>query len=234
MNASSAAGNVFIKTGNTMFIRPLQNGPVAAEGTKETTLFRKPSGGARSMPAPTPWPTGLEKMPLPMLLQTLGDWQKSATLRIYSNPYLGKICLRRGKVCFASITNLLAPLSPYKAFHRILSWKNGTLKLDWGDPTFQNDEIYEDISVLLRENASRRDELSTSQSQLPPNTHLKVASLPGNIDDLTSPEVDVLQMVMAGKTVQEILDTCAFPDLETYRLLLRLYNQRFLSRIEPA
>jgi hypothetical protein len=228
MNSQSPVENIFGTTGNTAFFRPLRNGLLNGR-IQETSLIRKQPEIPRNIaPPPISWPD-LDQMPVAALIKILGDSRKSATLKIYSKPFLGKICLRAGKICFASITNLLAPISPYKAFHRILMWKTGTLKLEWGESPVQNDEICEEVSVLLQENALRAEELRALQNQFPSQAHLKVDSLPENIKNLAPPELDVLQMAMEGKTVQKVLDTHPFSDLEIYRLLLTLCNNGFVS-----
>ncbi|HZF00605.1 MAG TPA: DUF4388 domain-containing protein [Methylomirabilota bacterium] len=229
MNSQSPVENIFSMTGNTAFIRPLRNGLLNGQ-IRETSLIRKPLPvpSYKTTQTPISWPN-LDQMPVATLLKILGDSRKSATLKIYSQPFLGMIYLRSGKICFASITSLLAPISPYKAFHRILTWKTGTLKLEWGDSPVQSDEICEEVSPLLRENASRAEEVRALQNQFPPQAHLKVDSLPQNIKNLAPPELDVLQMAMEGKTVQEVLDIHPFSDLEIYRLLLGLCNNCFVS-----
>lgn len=225
----SAVENNFVQSGNTVFIRPPRNG-LLHDRISETSLIRKSAimpPPEKTLP-PISWPD-LAQMPPRTLLKILGDARKSAALTVHSAPNLGLIYLRKGKICFACVTPSFAPISTHKAFHRILMWKTGSLKLEWGEPPYQSDEVCEDIVPLLDENAMRTEELGTFENMFPPRTHLKICALPENINRLHPAELDVLQMAMEGRSIQDILDAHPFSDLEVYRTVLALAKAGYIS-----
>lgn len=229
---SPLAEKVFTHPGNTVFIRPPRNG-LFQDRISETSLVRRivATPPVEKALQPISWPD-LIQMPPRTLLKILSDARKSATITIDSTPNIGQIYLRKGKICFALVTPSTAPIPAHKAFHRILMWKAGTLKLQWGEPPYQADEICDEVVPLLDENAARTEELCAFENMFPPQTPLKIRKLPETVRNFEPAELDVLQMAMEGKTIQDILDAHPFSDLEIYRTLLSFVRAGLIGSAE--
>ncbi|MFU8806920.1 MAG: FHA domain-containing protein, partial [Bradymonadaceae bacterium] len=65
----------------------------------------------------------IEEVPLPDLLQLFSTSRKSGVLVILGDD-IGKIFLRTGRVYFATINDDVE-LDPYKAFYRLIAWRQG-------------------------------------------------------------------------------------------------------------
>jgi len=182
------------------------------------------------------WNLDLRNISVPWLLQILANSQRPAILTIRSAPYVGTICVRRGKICSASIADTIVPFHPRKAFYRILEWTQGTVELEWTEPPYQRDEMSEDIKTLLQDSVAKQSQLQGLMMQLPaPETSLQVISPPMDINELTADELQLFEMAMQRKTVQAVLDSYPLPDVEACRLLLDLMNRRFVGGLtEPA
>jgi len=178
------------------------------------------------------WNLDLRNISVPWLLQILANSQRSAILTVRSASHTGTICVRRGKICFASVADTAVPFHPHKAFYRILEWTEGAVELEWTEPSYQHGEISEDIKTLLQESVSRQGQFQALMTQLPPpQTSLQVVSPPLDINELTADELQLFEMAMQRKTVQAVLDSYPLPDVEACRLLLDLMNRRFVGEL---
>jgi len=179
----------------------------------------------------------LEGMSLLTLLRILADSHKTAVIAVQSGSQSGRIFIRNGHVCFASMDNVSTAFPPRKALDRILSWTNGNFDLQWIDPGIHDDELLLEVDVLLEETMRQREELQAVMHKVPPpETRLTVCLQPNaQIKNLLPGELIIFQGALHGETVQGIVDSHPSTDLEVYNLLANLMNSGFIRESEyPA
>jgi|ERR1041384_5445597 pSer/pThr/pTyr-binding forkhead associated (FHA) protein len=171
----------------------------------------------------------IEEIKLPDLLQLLSNSAKSGVLTIRSDPFVGKILLRDGKVYYASLEGNFM-VRPYKALFRMLGWTTGTFELGPPEERPVTEEITDSTTSLLLEGMRHLDEMHLLEGKLPPRSaRLEVsASPPGNLRDLAIEELHVFQLVLHHGTVEGMVDHFPGTDLEAYTCLLSLLRRGFV------
>jgi len=181
----------------------------------------------------------LEGMSLLTLLRILGDSHKTGVIAVQSGTQSGRIFIRNGHVCYASLDNVPAAFPPRKSLHRILAWTSGSFDLQWIDPGIHDDELLEEVDALLRETMRQREVLQeVPQKVPPPETRLTVClQPPAQIKNLLPDELVIFQSALQGETVQGVLDSHPSTDVEVYSLLANLMNSGLICESkypEPA
>ena len=171
----------------------------------------------------------IEEIPLPDLLQLLSTSRKSGVLTIRSDRGVGKICIRKGQVYYASIDDNFA-IRPQKAIYRLLTWLTGAFELDPPDERQVIEEIQEPTEALLMEGMRQLDEVRRLEPDLPaPGSRLAVPTpLAGRLRDLSPEELDIFQLVLDHGSLQAVLDTYGGSDQDAYNHLLALLKREFV------
>jgi pSer/pThr/pTyr-binding forkhead associated (FHA) protein len=171
----------------------------------------------------------LEEVPLPDLLQLFSTSKKTGVM-IVSHRKEGRIYLKQGRVCYASI-DADPNLGPRKAFFRILGWEQGSFVLQPPDNTTFNVEIEEDTEALLMDSMRQLDEFRKFEAELPNGgVRLRLSEpLVAPLHDLNPNELDVLQLAINHGNAREVFDRSLFTDRDTCESLLKLCKLKYLE-----
>lgn len=174
----------------------------------------------------------ISEVPLPDLIQLFGTSQKTGTLVIDRNGILGKIHLDKGQIVYASIDQM-PDLAPLKAIYRILSWEDGTFELLGPEPSEFPELIEMPTEYILMEGLRQLDEIRHLQTKLPPMEAelVVVTPLKARLADLSSDELDIFQLVYDHGTVRALLDKSTLPDLEAFKIFLKLIENQYITKV---
>jgi hypothetical protein len=171
----------------------------------------------------------IEEVPLPDLLQLFSTSRKSGVLVILADD-IGKIYLRQGRCYYATI-NDEADLDPYKAFYRLIAWRQGTFSLEQPtDDTFET-EIEDSIESLMMEGMRQLDEIQNLGPNVPEMQNvLKVKKpLVAPLRGLKPELLDTFQLVLNYETVFRILNKSLVSDLDTMQDIVHLIQNDYVS-----
>lgn len=216
----------------TSIIKLVAMDPGAAAASEAEARARLESNAARRQStanAGRPMSGSVEEIPLPDLLQLLSTSKKSGVLTVRSTGGVGRICLRKGQIYYASIDDNFS-VKPQKAIYRLLHWADGSFELEPPDDRQVIEEITESTEALLMEGMRQLDEMRQISVDLPPlSAHLAVPTpLAGRLRDLSPPELDIFQTVLDHGSVQAVLDQFDGSDLDAYRQLAELLRREFV------
>ncbi len=171
----------------------------------------------------------IEEMSLPDLLQAFENSRKNGVLRIRGGQK-GEIHLRAGQVVFASVDGN-EQVDPRKAFFRMVTWQSGEFELVAAEVREFPREIQDSIQGLLMEGFRIMDELGNLGPDRPPMTASVTAdlSLERPLRDLSPVELDVIQSVLRGGTVQDVVDRAPGDDIQTTKALTELIRKGYVQ-----
>ncbi|MBI3881496.1 MAG: DUF4388 domain-containing protein [Verrucomicrobia bacterium] len=171
----------------------------------------------------------VKEIPIADLLQLLNHMRKSGILMIRNASDTGKIYLREGQICGATINGSCA-VEPRRTFYRLLRWQKGSFELRPAEDEPLRADISDATDSLLLEAAWQHDELIQLESQLPPFESLLALAnpLPGPLRDLTQSEMDICQLVMEHRTLLGVIDHFPGTDFEAYKDLIRLIQRKYV------
>jgi hypothetical protein len=202
---------------------------VRADGTEEATLQPLPTPGPHVTRRPAAMQGRLEEVPLPDLLQLLAASRKTGVLAVGEGAQEAHVHLGEGRVSGCSIGS--APgLAPQKAFARLLGLERGAFELRPPEPPPPRAALDAPLEGLLMEGLRQLDEWRALLPRLPPPGTPVAAAVPppAPLRSLSPEELDVLQLALAGGTVQSLLDRAAQPDSEVAARLLGLAEKGFV------
>lgn len=206
------------------------SGEVPAANLSETEARSKMQVDATRRPPSRSMSGSIEEIPLPDLIQLLSTSRKSGVLVLRSDLGTGKIYLRTGQIYFASIDEGF-DVSPRKAMYRMLSWSTGFFELEPPDDRTVLEEIQDSTEALLMEGMRQMDELKVIGEKLPAPS--AVIALPRPLEprlrDLKPDELDMIQLALAGGTLQSLFDRSKLPDLETAEAIKTLIDKGYLQ-----
>jgi hypothetical protein len=165
----------------------------------------------------------LEEVPLPDLVQMVTSARKSGVLVLKREEEEARIDLREGRLAACRISSAPA-VTDKKAFWRLLAWERGSFELVPPADPLPPATSDEDVQPLLMEGIRQLDEWREQSSRLP-RLEVKVelvVPLEAKLRDLAPEELDVLQAVLPGGTIQSILDCAPQPDVDLARTIGRL------------
>jgi hypothetical protein len=172
----------------------------------------------------------LEEVPLVDLLQLLSTSKKTGAI-VIKGYRGGRVHLRAGKVVSAVI-DADPTLPPKKALYRMVSWTQGGFEFmpQEGELPPMPDEITDPTEHLIMDAMQQGDELA--RGALPaPTAALGIAMpLSPRLRELSSEELDLLQLVHNYGIVQAVLDRAAGSDLEVARKLASLVQRGYLRQ----
>lgn len=164
---------------------------------------------------------------VPDLLQFLCRYGRSGMLRIENMPIAGRVYLRDGHICHASIDD--TTLTPLRALYRIFRWQKGTFVFEQcAVPPF-TDEIDISGDTAILEGLRLMDELRPLEAELPAwDQKLRLSgSLNGMQAGLPPDEMQALLLVMELGTVGRVIDQMP-DDLAAVSALAGLLRRKFV------
>jgi pSer/pThr/pTyr-binding forkhead associated (FHA) protein len=172
----------------------------------------------------------IAEVPLPDLLQLFSASKKSGVLVIRTETDVGKVYLDGGRVVFATINDNF-DVNPIKSFYRILTWEQGTFDMDAPEEREFLEPIEMSTEGLLMEAMRQLDEVRRLSPDMPSmHAQLSVAvPLIPPLRDLSSEELDVLQLAHNYGHVETVLNKSLASDLETSEILVKLFKAGYLN-----
>ena len=174
----------------------------------------------------------IDEVPLPDLLQLFATSKKSGTLVVRTEEDAGRIYLKKGIICYATI-NDLDDLPPIKCIFRMLTWQKGLFDFDPSETKEFAKPVEVTVQEVLMESMRQLDELNEFREQLPPLTAQLLVETPlvRPLRDLTPEDLDVLQLAHNFGKFATVLDRSESTDVDTARVVLKLIDNHYL-RIE--
>jgi hypothetical protein len=174
----------------------------------------------------------IDEVPLPDLLQLFATSKKSGTLVVRTEEDVGRIYLKKGVICYATI-NDLDDLPPIKCIFRMLTWQKGLFDFDPSETKEFNKPVDITVQEVLMESLRQLDELNQFREQLPPlSARLAVETpLVRPLRDLNPEDLDVLQLAHNFGKLGTVLDRSESSDVDTARIVLKLIDNHYL-RVE--
>lgn len=199
------------------------NEPVVETRSRSGSARKATVTSARSMAGT------IDEIPLPDLLQLLSTSKKSGVLEIQNDDCIGRIFMRQGQVCYATIDDRTY-IKPQKAIYRMLVWDRGAFELNPPDERDFDDELNIPTEGLLMEAMRQLDEIRRLEDELPPpGSELALASPMGKpLRELQPEQLDMVQVVNDQRRLRDVLDHSPTPDLETYEALLKLMRDKVI------
>jgi hypothetical protein len=172
----------------------------------------------------------IAEVPLPDLLQLFSASKKSGVLVIRTDTDVGKVYLDGGRVVFATINDNY-DVNPIKSFYRILTWEQGTFDMEAPEEREFMEPIEMSTEGLLMEAMRQLDEvrrLSPDMPAMQAQLSLAVPLIPP-LRDLSSEELDVLQLAHNYGHVETVLNKSLASDLETSEIVVKLLKAGYLN-----
>ncbi|HSM94052.1 MAG TPA: DUF4388 domain-containing protein [Anaeromyxobacteraceae bacterium] len=171
----------------------------------------------------------LEEVPLPDLVQMVSSARKSGVLVLKRDEEEGRIDLREGRLAGCRLSSAPA-VGDRKAFWRLLAWDGGAFELVPPPDPLPLATADEEVQALLMEGLRQLDEWRAQSAHLPRLDVRVEAALPmaPRLRDLGPGELDVLQAVLTGGTVQSILDRAPEPDVEVAKAIAGLIERGYV------
>ncbi len=171
----------------------------------------------------------LEEVPLPDLVQMVTSARKSGVLVLKHDEEEARIDLREGRLAGCRLSSAPA-VTDRKAFWRLLAWERGSFELVPPPDPLPPAAVDEDVAPLLMEGLRQLDEWREASSRLP-RLEVKVelvVPLEPRLRDLSPEELDVLQAVLPGGTIQSILDCSPSADVELAKAIGKLLERGYV------
>ncbi len=195
--------------------------PAGAQATPPVIVTRTRSQAAMS--------GKLEEVPLPDLVQMVTSARKSGVLVLKRDEDEARIDLREGRLAGCRLSS--APVvTDKKAFWRLLAWERGSFELVPPPDPLPPASVDEDVAPILMEGIRQLDEWREQSSRLP-RLEVKVevvVPLEPKLRDLAPEELDVLQSVLPGGTIQSILDCSPDADVELAKAIGKLIERGYV------
>jgi hypothetical protein len=172
----------------------------------------------------------IDEVPLPDLLQLFATSKKSGTLVVRTEDDVGRIYLKKGVICYATI-NDLDDLPPIKCIFRMLTWQKGLFDFDPSETKEFTKPVDVTVQEVLMESLRQLDELNAFREQLPALSARIVLESPvvRPLRDLKPEELDVLQLVHNFGKFGTVLDRSESSDVDTARIVLKLIDNHYLK-----
>ncbi|HWP48369.1 MAG TPA: response regulator [Candidatus Limnocylindrales bacterium] len=148
--------------------------------------------------------------------------KKTGRLVVTSGQRKGEIYFQDGNVIHAIVDRRKGE----EAVYRLLTWKSGQFTFDTGVlPPVAT--MKKSAEGLLMEGMRRLDEYHRLLDQFPsPDTPLEVTSL--TEEGLSIQELNILNLINRYSTLDEVVYHSNYNQLDTLKLILKLYNQKII------
>ncbi|MBN2802919.1 MAG: DUF4388 domain-containing protein [Deltaproteobacteria bacterium] len=194
-------------------------------GKSRTTMH----SGARSMSGT------IAEVPLPDLIQLFSTSKKTGTLVLNHNFTIAKIHLDKGKIIYASISDM-PNLEPLKAMFRILSWEDGNFDLMGPEPNNFSELIELPTEHILMEGLRQLDELRREKKDMPSDDASVSIIIPlePKLSELNADELNFIQLVLnrGHVTVHDMINSSELSDKTTIEILKKLFKLKYLAAEE--
>ncbi|MFQ5674687.1 MAG: DUF4388 domain-containing protein [bacterium] len=168
----------------------------------------------------------LSDLNLVELLQTLEIGQKSGIVILDSHDREGAIFIKEGSIVDAS----LAHLAPKEAIFRMITWDDGTFRVDF-KRIEQEKVLDESTGDLLKQGFNHLNTWKKISAALPPlKTRLRPA--PALVKDkLTNDQKSILEQIDEKRQLIDIIEASELADLEALKILANLYTKGALLEV---
>jgi hypothetical protein len=171
----------------------------------------------------------LEEVPLPDLLQLLAASRKTGTMVVHGERDEARLHVKDGRPVGCALGS--APgVSPRKSFSRLLRWTAGTFELRPAEDVPPEATLDEPMEAILIDGFRQLDELAALGDRVPsPDAPVAVVvPLAARLRELAPEELDVVELALAGGTVQALLDQSPDADADVVQRLVRLAERGVL------
>jgi formylglycine-generating enzyme required for sulfatase activity len=167
---------------------------------------------------------GLESMAVSDLVQTIQYGRKDAHIRIAHGTEQSHIWCAGGEIVDAQSIQL----SGSAAVYRLMALHHGQVHADFS-PVSRTRTIHASTQALLLESAKRSDECRQLRERIGDTRAVYVVSASAPADAPLEPALmQVLAAFDGARSVDEVVHTSSFPDLETLVLISRLLDESWL------
>ena len=165
------------------------------------------------------------------LIQTIEISRKSGAIH-FSNPegVTGAVYFRDGKVIDAELGRLKAE----NAIYRLLIWSEGQFEVEFKS-IHREEAIHLSNQGLLMEGLRRMDEWGRLLEELPPLTstfEVDYRELSERLSEIPDEVNQVLRLFDGKRSLQQVVDDCDLPDLDTLQLISKLYFEGLIFESE--
>jgi hypothetical protein len=215
--------------------RALEEGDRLRVGSAVMRVVR--AGAPRAAPPPLPKDTRrpaamtgrLEEVPLPDLLQLLAASRKTGTMVVHGERDEARLHVKDGRPVGCALGG--APGIPSrKSFSRLLRWTAGTFELRPPEDVPAEATLDEPMEAVLIDGLRQLDELAALGDRIPaPDAPVAVVvPLATRLRELAPEELDLVELALAGGTVQALLDRSPDADADVLKRLVRLVERGVL------
>jgi hypothetical protein len=170
----------------------------------------------------------LSQVPLIDLLQVLSMNRRTGILSVATATGSGEVRISEGEVLDA----VYRRLEGEKALYRLLGEREGSFAfLPGGAAAIRRVTV--GTSMLVMEAMRQFDEVARLRNELAPGGDALIASEPP-ADDAPKLERDIVQLLQAPRSVDELLDEVQYPDLEVLQVMRGLALRGGLRKIPRA
>jgi len=165
------------------------------------------------------------------LIQTIEISRKSGV--IHFNDFegvTGAVYFRDGKVIDAELGRLKAE----NAIYRLLIWSEGEFEVEFKS-VHREEAINLSNQGLLMEGLRRMDEWGRLLEELPPLTatfEVDYRELSERLSEIPDEVNQVLRLFDSKRSLQQVVDDCDLPDLDTLQLISKLYFEGLIFESE--
>jgi CheY-like chemotaxis protein/Flp pilus assembly protein TadD len=174
----------------------------------------------------------LSQMSVVDLLQTMEMGGKTGVVHLDHGGRAARLFCRQGRIVHAVVDNLVGE----RAVYRALLWNDGGFRIDFRNTLQTQETIQVSTQGLIMEGMRRLDELERLKEQLPPlSTYLGIDSqtiLDEHPDRFPAKIENILAEFNGEKTLEEVVESLPYDDLESLEIISKLYFQGFLLEID--
>jgi CheY-like chemotaxis protein len=165
------------------------------------------------------------------LIQTIEISRKSGVIH-FSEPggVTGAVYFRDGNVIDAELGRLKAE----NAVFRLLIWSDGEFEVEF-KTVHREEAIHLSNQGLLMEGLRRMDEWGRLLEELPPLTsvfEVDYRELSDRLSEIPDEVNQVLRLFDSQRSLQQVVDDCDLPDLDTLQLISKLYFEGLIFEPE--
>jgi DNA-binding response OmpR family regulator len=165
------------------------------------------------------------------LVQTIEISRKSGVIHFSDlEGVTGAVYFRDGKVIDAELGRLKAE----NAIYRLLIWSEGEFEVEF-KPIHREEAIHLSNQGLLMEGLRRMDEWGRLLEELPPLTsvfEVDYRELSERLSEIPDEVNQVLRLFDGKRSLQQVVDDCDLPDLDTLQLISKLYFEGLIFEAE--
>ncbi len=176
----------------------------------------------------------LSQMSVVDLLQTMEMGGKTGVVHLERGGRTARLFCRHGRIVHAVVDNLVGE----RAVYRALLWNDGGFRIDFRNALQTQETIQVSTQGLIMEGMRRLDELERLKEQLPPlSTYLGIDSqtiLDEHPDRFPAKIENILAEFSGEKTLEEVVESLPYDDLESLEIISKLYFQGFLLEVDAS